>query len=313
LQIEAVHFIRGIFFSKNKTLVCTQRLTELFASLINIIQHLKEKSEQLNKENSESEKTLLSSLKRAREEGDNYNNSNNNSNRVKKNEMDALTTQPPTKRFKTTKTETGSVHVEWSGMTEPLPTPIHSFGDLPLPSWLLDAVNQTLQWTTPTSIQAHILPIAFAYPHAHFLVRAPTGSGKTACYLLPILYHLHRTATFTPPQQPQPQQQQQQHGFPRALILVPTPELAYQALRVCTLLTSHDNKSVAPQCALLPSDPSTPITSDILLTTPRLAAHRFRLKQFSLDRYLFSSHHITRHNILYLMSLNTHTLSLNTN
>jgi ATP-dependent RNA helicase DDX52/ROK1 len=192
--------------------------------------------------------------------------------------------------------EYSAVHVEWSGATGPLPAPADSFHKLPLPDWLLTAVSQTLQWKAPTPVQAHLLPIALKYPHAHFLVRAPTGSGKTACYLLPLLYHLHCTVNKQEVNETERERVDGECGddhalrerpiSPRALILLPTPELAHQTLRVCTLLTSH-HTFLSPSCAILPSDPHTRLNVEVLLATPKLAARRLHSRQLSLEHVEF--------------------------
>ncbi|NUS37607.1 MAG: DEAD/DEAH box helicase, partial [Lysobacter sp.] len=69
-------------------------------------------------------------------------------------------------------------------------------------------------YTTPTPIQAQAIPLALA---GHDLLGgAQTGTGKTAAFGLPLL---HRLSKQTAP-----------NGFrrPRALVLVPTRELAVQ-------------------------------------------------------------------------------------
>ncbi len=68
--------------------------------------------------------------------------------------------------------------------------------------------------THPTPIQAHTLPDSLA--GRDVLGRGRTGSGKTYAFLLPLLVRLSAGAT------------KRQPGKPRALILVPTRELATQ-------------------------------------------------------------------------------------
>src|SRR5262245_6808931 len=65
----------------------------------------------------------------------------------------------------------------------------------------------------PTPVQAEAIPPALA--RRDVLGSAETGSGKTAAYLLPLLHILREHPT----------------GRPRALILVPTRELAVQVLQ----------------------------------------------------------------------------------
>ena len=68
-------------------------------------------------------------------------------------------------------------------------------------------------YTKPTSIQSLVLPAAMAGKDV--LASAPTGTGKTAAFILPIAQHLLDYPRTKP-------------GFPRVLILSPTRELALQ-------------------------------------------------------------------------------------
>ena len=88
-----------------------------------------------------------------------------------------------------------------------------TFESLGLAPALLRALAET-NYTTPTPIQAEAIPLALA---GHDLLGgAQTGTGKTAAFGLPLL---NRLAKETPPNGPRK---------PRALILVPTRELAVQ-------------------------------------------------------------------------------------
>ena len=89
-----------------------------------------------------------------------------------------------------------------------------TFADLNLHERLIRALGE-LEITTPTPVQASAIPEALA---GHDLrVVARTGSGKTAAFMLPMLHQL------------------MQHSRPRtdtrALILLPTRELAQQTLK----------------------------------------------------------------------------------
>ncbi|MDF1764205.1 MAG: DEAD/DEAH box helicase, partial [Oleibacter sp.] len=117
------------------------------------------------------------------------------------------------------------------------------------------------QISEPTDVQASVLPLAIS--GKDLKVCAETGSGKTLAYLLPILQRLldveaNDTAT-------------------RALILVPTRELARQVFKECKLLTDLVNLNVGVltggeefkyQAAILRKNP------EILIATPgRLVDH----------------------------------------
>ena len=73
-------------------------------------------------------------------------------------------------------------------------------------------------FTTPTPIQRLALPLILASPPRDVVGMARTGSGKTLAYLIPLVNRLggKHSPTFGA----------------RALILVPTRELALQVLRV---------------------------------------------------------------------------------
>ncbi|WP_371188719.1 ATP-dependent RNA helicase SrmB [Thalassotalea maritima] len=76
----------------------------------------------------------------------------------------------------------------------------------------------------PTSIQQLVLPEAMAGKDV--LASAPTGTGKTAAFILPCAQHLLDYPRTKP-------------GFPRVLVLAPTRELATQIFEQAELLTQH--------------------------------------------------------------------------
>jgi ATP-dependent RNA helicase SrmB len=96
----------------------------------------------------------------------------------------------------------------------------NGFEDLYLDTRLLRAIGQ-LGFKEPTEIQSQLLP--FAVEGLDIIGSAPTGSGKTVAYLLPLLQGLleHHGSK----------------GWPKALVLVPTRELANQVRKVIESLT----------------------------------------------------------------------------
>ena len=86
------------------------------------------------------------------------------------------------------------------------------FEQFDLDSELLAAVKKS-GYKKPTSIQELVIPEAMR--GLDVLASAPTGTGKTASFLLPIAQHLLDYPRSSP-------------GFPRVLILTPTRELALQ-------------------------------------------------------------------------------------
>jgi ATP-dependent RNA helicase DeaD len=96
--------------------------------------------------------------------------------------------------------------------------PFSSFG-------LSDAVLQAIArkgWTAPSSIQSIALPRLLA-DEGHCIVKARTGTGKTAAFGIPLIERLTQAG-----------------HTPRALILTPTRELALQVSReIASLVCGH--------------------------------------------------------------------------
>lgn len=98
------------------------------------------------------------------------------------------------------------------------------FTELNLPETLLQALNEK-NYVSLTTVQAKTLPLALA--HRDILASAKTGTGKTLCFLLPIISKLSQQKVESP-------------GVgARALILAPTRELALQIKQNCVELSAH--------------------------------------------------------------------------
>ena len=108
-------------------------------------------------------------------------------------------------------------------MTQP------TFADLELAPELLKALHQK-GYTRPTSIQLEAIPAAME--ERDVLGSAPTGTGKTAAFLLPALQHLLDYPRRKP-------------GAPRVLVLAPTRELAIQVAEQAEELAKFTTLSVA--------------------------------------------------------------------
>lgn len=125
---------------------------------------------------------------------------------------------------------------------------------------LLKAIEK-LGFNKPTPVQEQAIPAAL--DKQDIMVCAQTGSGKSAAFLLPMLQHL---LTQTAP-----------NSKTRALVLVPTRELARQLLKQCEALAKFSNIQVAAitggqefkfQAALFRKNP------EIIIATPgRLLEH----------------------------------------
>jgi superfamily II DNA/RNA helicase len=108
------------------------------------------------------------------------------------------------------------------------------FSSLGLSPALVRAAGE-LGFTTPTPVQSAAIPAVLAGNDLQ--VRARTGSGKTAAFSLPLLQRLGDAAGDT--------------GRPvRALVLVPTRELAAQVGEVVRRLASHLHRAGPRQRAL---------------------------------------------------------------
>ncbi|PAJ73009.1 ATP-dependent RNA helicase SrmB [Pseudoalteromonas sp. NBT06-2] len=102
------------------------------------------------------------------------------------------------------------------------------FADLELDEKLLNAVNK-VGYEEPTKIQKLVIPRALE--GRDILASAPTGTGKTAAFLLSAIQFLIDYPRRDP-------------GFARVLIMTPTRELAYQIHEQCLLLAANTHLQV---------------------------------------------------------------------
>ncbi|MDX7993119.1 ATP-dependent RNA helicase SrmB [Xenorhabdus littoralis] len=104
-----------------------------------------------------------------------------------------------------------------------------NFSEFELDESLLDALNDK-GYEHPTAIQAAAIPAAM--DGRDVLGSAPTGTGKTAAYLLPAIQHL---LDFP----------RKKSGPPRILILTPTRELAMQVADQAKEFAAHTHLDIA--------------------------------------------------------------------
>ena len=102
------------------------------------------------------------------------------------------------------------------------------FTEFSLHKLLLKSINE-LGFSTPTPVQQEVIPLAI--DGVDIKVNAETGSGKTVAYLLPTLHQLLSRAN--------------PDAGTRALILLPTRELALQVFNACEDLAKHTNLKTA--------------------------------------------------------------------
>eukprot|EP00794_Sanderia_malayensis_P007411 gene7411-8231_t len=118
------------------------------------------------------------------------------------------------------------------------PDPITTFEDANLPPETLDYLRGN-QIQTPTPVQMQAIPILLAGRDA--VIVAPTGSGKTLGYLLPLYTFMKRKYQ---------QRQYKKPATPVALIVTPTRELMQQVLETAMHLldSAIANQTFIPPC-----------------------------------------------------------------
>ncbi|KAJ8556905.1 hypothetical protein ON010_g9061 [Phytophthora cinnamomi] len=114
------------------------------------------------------------------------------------------------------------IEVEGEG---PIPPPIHSFSELSLSPAIISVLHSR-GVTTPSAVQAQTIPCILQ--GRDVIALAPTGSGKTLCYILPLLGLLQRQhgSVFAPCPQVTTVP-----VSPCALVVVPTRELVDQVVQ----------------------------------------------------------------------------------
>jgi ATP-dependent RNA helicase RhlE len=147
-----------------------------------------------------------------------------------------------------------------------LPLPSPAFSDLGLVEPLLRAVREE-GYDTPTPIQAQAIP--YLLEGRDLLGCARTGTGKTAAFVLPMLQRLTKGG---------PHHEGRQHrstsakaGSARALVLVPTRELAAQVRQSLVTYGRHLHASTAVVYGGVGQGPQVRALSrgvDVLVATP---------------------------------------------
>lgn len=144
----------------------------------------------------------------------------------------------------------------------------NTFADLPLKPELLEALSRQ-SFSEMTPIQAQSLPLILAGQDV--IAQARTGSGKTAAFALGILNKVDT-----------------QKGYPQALILCPTRELADQvASSVRQLGSTLPNLKVVTLCGGVPSGPQRAALehgSHVVVGTPGRVLDHLSKGRLMLDR-----------------------------
>lgn len=143
-----------------------------------------------------------------------------------------------------------------------IPDTVAKFEDLKtsynLPSYILKNIA-TVGYKEPTPIQMQAIPLML---HGREVLGcAPTGSGKTAAFIIPILAHL---------------KEPRRVGF-RAVVVSPTRELAQQTYRECVRLSAGSGFKVhvltKAKASANSFGPQSSQRFDILVTTPNRLVH----------------------------------------
>ncbi|KAI8643981.1 P-loop containing nucleoside triphosphate hydrolase protein [Parasitella parasitica] len=154
-----------------------------------------------------------------------------------------------------------------------VPNPFRTFEDLASPAYNLDHVLyknlMAIKYTTPTPVQMQSIPIML---HGRDVMScAPTGSGKTMAFLLPILQDLKKPEKKT---------------SYRALIIAPTRELVQQIAREADHLSQGTKLRINVLTKATAADKSqTPESRqkfDILITTPLRLVYAIKEKEVDL-------------------------------
>ncbi|MEC6797485.1 ATP-dependent RNA helicase SrmB [Photobacterium toruni] len=129
------------------------------------------------------------------------------------------------------------------------------FSELELDSELLRAIDE-IGYSRPTVVQAQAIP--HALDGKDVMASAPTGTGKTAAFLLPMIQHLQDFPRKKP-------------GPARVLILTPTRELAIQVAEHAKALSKYTNLKVFTITGGISYDEHAELlgkTQDIVVATP---------------------------------------------
>jgi ATP-dependent RNA helicase RhlE len=102
----------------------------------------------------------------------------------------------------------------------------HAFAHLKLNRQILKAIDE-LGWSAPTEIQSRAAAPIMA--NQNLIGISPSGTGKSAAYLMPLIMKIKHA----------------QGSEPRALVLVPTRELAVQVAAQASSLSGHTDLRVA--------------------------------------------------------------------
>ena len=196
------------------------------------------------------------------------------------NEDDEDTAISVSKRVKDFRRDAG-IHVQGSD----IPAPFTKFDDLRhkrygVADYMIANLSRSIQedgcgYSEPTPIQQQAVPILLS--GRDLLACAPTGSGKTAAFVVPILAALKKPDKI---------------GF-RALVLAPTRELAEQTHRTFNTVARGRKFKIFHLSKANANSNTFGATSntkrDVLITTPMRLVHLIENEQIDLSQSVWSS------------------------
>eukprot|EP00092_Neocalanus_flemingeri_P013067 GFUD01014081.1.p1 GENE.GFUD01014081.1~~GFUD01014081.1.p1 ORF type:complete len:592 (+),score=206.60 GFUD01014081.1:58-1833(+) len=130
-----------------------------------------------------------------------------------------------------------------------IPEPVDNWSKLKEKFSVSEKVVSNIPYTSPTPIQMQTIPLMLE--GREVLACAPTGSGKTAAFLLPIIHSL----------------KEPRNGGYRAVVVVPTKELAVQICNECSSLCRETGLRPHTLGKVKGDKPSS-VKHDILITPP---------------------------------------------
>jgi len=151
------------------------------------------------------------------------------------------------------------IHVTGSDLIEP----IDDWSSLSSKCGVSAKLVSNISHPSPTPIQMQAIP--FLAQGRDLLATAPTGSGKTAAFLIPLLHRL----------------KEPRNGGYRGVVVVPTRELAVQILAECNKLC--EGTGIRPHI-LGKVKGKVAVKHDILITPPNRLVHLLSQELVSLDK-----------------------------